>query len=320
MKQIKFEVYAILNFLIKIVGFLIYFPCCLLLIGLTIEILNKFGRVQGLLLIGILWIIGIFIYFKAKGAFDRLIKQLDVKKQETTESKTILFHSDKIQENKANGDFNTEWLRLAELCKMGDAVAMYDMALLWLNNCSDEEKALIKHYESNTCKETLRDLNEYWKHSGNCSKYEYYMMWIIRAAVYGNLKAKAILDQCSYYKERALIPYKYYVEDETSECFWLSEKYYTAGLCDIIRGKEDCGLIFHKKDGYFEFYYVSYYESADEGGFGSEIEYTSVFYDEFFKQLPIRDDASKEEIMIGLKINEKEREAFWNNQGKNKRQ
>lgn len=213
-----------------------------------------------------------------------------------------------------NENFEKELNRLAELCKMGDAAAMCDMALLWLSDCSNEQRALLQNYESNTCEETLNELWDYMKHHRSFIEFKYYMMWVTRAAVYGNPDAKAILDRCSYYKDHAYIPYKYYVDRRTSQPYWSSNLFYNAGFCDIIRGKEDCGLIFHKDYGYFEFYYVSYYVSPDEDGFGSEIEYESVFYDEFFREIPVRCNAPQEEVLLALKKVEAEREAFWEKQ------
>lgn len=210
-----------------------------------------------------------------------------------------------------NDNFEKERNRLAELCKMGDVAAMYEMALLWLSIFSDEERTFIENYESNTSPETLDALRKCMDH---CTEFEYYTMWIIRAAVYGNPKAKAILDKCSYYKNKAYIPYRYYVGQSTPYPFWSSELFYKAGFCDIIRGMEDCGLIFYKSYGYQKFYYVSDYEPSDEDGFGSETKYSSVFYDEFFREIPVHCDAPHEEVLFGLKKVEAEREAFWTNQ------
>lgn len=211
----------------------------------------------------------------------------------------------------SNGRFEKERNRLADLCKMGDAEAMYEMARLWFSDFSDEERVLIESYESNTSEETLNALRKYMKYN---TKFEYYTMWIIRAAVYGQPKAKAIMDRCSYYKDKAYIPYKYYIERKPTEPFWSSNLFYAAGFCDIIRDKEDCGLTFHKDYGYFEFYYVSYYEPADEDGFGSETEYEYEFYDEFFRKIPVCHNASRKEIILGLKKVENERKAFWKKQ------
>lgn len=210
-----------------------------------------------------------------------------------------------------NETFEKERGRLAELCKMGDAAAMYDLACLWLGAFSQEERLLIQRYEADPTPETLRPLQEYMNQHRGYIKFEYYTMWVIRAVVYGHPKAKAILDRCPYYKDKAYIPYKFYTASRTTEPFWSSDLFYKAGFCDVIRGSEDCGLSFHRDDGYFDFYYVSDYEPPDEDGFGSETEYTSVFYDEFFRKIPVRCNATHQEVLLGLKKVEAAREAFW---------
>ena len=316
MKRIDFNIYTITLVIIKIIGFLIFLVGWFLLVGLTIGIITENGRIRGGLLVAILWGISAVIYHKTRSVFEHLINRLVVKQSEKSNLKHKLLHLELFKEKDLNDNFDMERTRLAKLCKMGDITAMYDMALLCLRNCSDKEKILIENYESNTCEETLNELKKFMNHHQGSRMCEFYMMWIIRAAVYGNLKAKKILDRCLYYKDKAYIPYEYYVECKTSKSYWSSESFYKAGLCDIIRGKEDCGLIFHKDEGYFEFYFVSYYEPPDDDGFGSEVEYTSVFYDEFFNRLPVGYDASRKEIEFGLKKIEEEREIFWREHSK----
>ena len=194
---------------------------------------------------------------------------------------------------------------------MGDASAMYGMACLILKNLPSEPRDLILAYESDPSNETQSALWTYMDSHRTSYETNYYMMWMIRAALYGNEKAAAVLEKCFIYKTLAFIPYKLYVYDRASEPFWSSEMFYDAGFCDIIRKKEDCGLVIHKKLGYIEFYYVSYYEPPDEDGFGSETEYESVYYDEFFRRLPLRSNATADEILRALKKADVEREAYW---------
>lgn len=203
---------------------------------------------------------------------------------------------------------------LAKLCKMGDASAMYGMACLILENLPFEPRDLILAYESDPCKETQSALWTYMDCHRASSEPNYYMMWMIRAALYGNEKAATVIESCYIYKILAFIPYKLYVSTPTAEPFWSSEMFYDAGFCDIIRKKEDCGLVIHKKLGYIEFYYVSDYEPPDEDGFGSETTYESVYYDEFFKRLPICSNATADDIHQALKKAEAEREAYWKGQ------
>ena len=208
----------------------------------------------------------------------------------------------------------TECKRLAELCKMGDAEAMYDMARLWLSALSDEKKMSVENYERNPSQENWEAL----PHDRGTSKFQIHVMWLIRAALYGNPKAKDIFDRCDFYNYcSAFIPYGYYVKpySENSMPFVYSDLFYDAGLCDMIRGKGPrCILTFYRNDGYFKVSYISYYEPPDDEGFGSESEYDEVFYDEFFRAIPVRTNAPREEVLAALKDIEAEREAYWEKQ------
>ena len=53
-----------------------------------------------------------------------------------------------------------DYIELAELCKLGDIVAMYDMAQFFYNLCTGEEQELIKNYEMNPCDATENKLRE----------------------------------------------------------------------------------------------------------------------------------------------------------------
>lgn len=209
--------------------------------------------------------------------------------------------------------FEYERNRLAELCKMGDVVAMYDMALHLLSNCTDEQKALVYKYESNPCEKTKHAISEYICSHKSFYDFEYYMMWVVRAAIYGNEKAGALLNKCDYYRFQAYIPEEYYDNNKrlTSRHFSLSDELYKIGFCDMIMGKTGCDLCFRKDLGYFQFAYVSDYLPPDDDGFGSETDYEHIYFDEFFKRIPVPPDASEEEVLLGLKKVEAEREAFW---------
>lgn len=203
-------------------------------------------------------------------------------------------------------------LLLGAKCKMGDVEAMYEMAKFWFDSISEEEQTIIVNYELNPSQNTLDALREYIGIYGH-HEFKYYAMWLIRAAVYGHPTAKAVLNRCPYYKEAAYIPYKYYTEPKTSKSFWVSNLLYKAGINEIIREQLDCWLVFYKDYGYFKFRYSSYYEPPDEDGFGSETEYESVFYDEFFRKIPVDCNASQEEVLLGLKKLDSERDEYWSN-------
>lgn len=218
----------------------------------------------------------------------------------------------KPEAEQTNDPFVIERNRLAELCKMGDVAAMYAMAELMLTSCPEPAQAAIQQYESDPCEEAIMSLDEYVKAEDNdAKKLKYYMMWIVRAAVYGHEKAKELLDKCAYYKEHAYIPYKHYVKEDSQLPIWPINDLYDAGLCDMIRDEEGCQLYFDQSVEYIRLIYASYSCSADDDGFGAETVYESVFFDEFFKRIPILRDPIKNETVFGLEQVKAEREAFW---------
>lgn len=133
---------------------------------------------------------------------------------------------------------------------------------------------------------------------------------MLRASMYGNKTAGNILSKCGFYKEEAYLTDKDYVE----MCdIWSSNRLYDGGFCDVIRGEEDCRLIPRKNMRVFEFMYCSYYCPPDSDGFGSEKEFSSQYYDEFFMKLDIKSEAP-EEILAALRRNEEIRKSYWNTQ------
>ena len=97
------------------------------------------------------------------------------------------------------------FVSMTELCKMGDIVAMYEMALYIYNSFNDECRHLLCNYETNPSRETLVSLSEYMnKHKRNAITMQYYMMWLVRSAMYGYEPARKIIDRCSFYKENQI--------------------------------------------------------------------------------------------------------------------
>lgn len=199
---------------------------------------------------------------------------------------------------------------LAQLCKMGDIIAMIDMAYYFRDRCSEPLRQLLDAYELRPVKENEFRLIAYLgEHPQDENTAEVYMMWLVRAALYGNEEAQMQIDRCPAYKWKAYIPYRMLTGEGSSFIkFWSSASLWKMGLIDMERGRTDCSLLFNMKRGYFVFEYVSDYEPPDEDGFGAEWEYEDIYYDEFFCRIPTK---SKEEISQQQLILEKARDVYW---------
>lgn len=145
-------------------------------------------------------------------------------------------------------------------------------------------KELLDAYEATPVQQNEDAIENYLDvHSRERSTVTAYMMWLVRAAVYGNGNANLLVENCLYYQRKATIPYTFYTgQASQSISIWESDSLWSIGVIDMVRGKTDCRITFCREKGYYDFTYVDSYESADETGFGSEWEYESVYYNEFF--------------------------------------
>lgn len=117
-------------------------------------------------------------------------------------------------------------------------------------------------------------------------------MWLLRAAVYGNVEAqervREAIKQNNRFLETSLIPYGHFIPDRRANwhigsfpgqylnavgllAFQPKESYLIAGI-DSHRAM----LIWREAD----------YEPADEDGFGAETYYDMFYLDEFFQPIP----------------------------------
>ena len=204
-------------------------------------------------------------------------------------------------------------LILAKLCQMGDIVAMYDMAMYFYNKCNQEQKNALKNYEQNPCENTRKGISFYITEESreNAIDMRFYMMWLIRASVYGNGKAKEITDKCTYYYELSDFPLETVKRHLgiTLETNFL----YKAGFLDkgIISDEDDTYLEYHKGLSYFKL------EEIYVDGYDRETYYR--YYDEFFMEIdciPHRCAVHNEieQIIEKMERNEKKREQFWKTQ------
>lgn len=173
-------------------------------------------------------------------------------------------------------------VQLAEACKGGDASAMRKMAELVYRHCEAQMKRLLERYEADPTP----------KHAASVQKNrtlmgEAYMMWLIRADLYGDAEVGEKLDKYPIYKELAFIPHDMMLGEKAHDIsFWNSGTLHDIGFIDVPDGYTDCTLRYDADKKIFKLSYVSNYLPSDEDGFGAEYEYDYIFFDEFFCILP----------------------------------
>lgn len=92
-----------------------------------------------------------------KGLFSNMIKLFpDIRR-----FRQVSFVSELSKKTQIEDNFEKERNRLAELCKMGDTVAMYDIAHLFLGRCTDEQKEMVNKYESCPNEESQAEFEAY---------------------------------------------------------------------------------------------------------------------------------------------------------------
>lgn len=179
-------------------------------------------------------------------------------------------------------------VKLAEQCKNGDVVAMKGMSAFFRSRCKPSLAELLDQYEANPNGENEQAVQKYLNrnfHEMNIAKA--YMMWMVRAALYGDEAAANQIERWPFYKWYAFIPYKMMIgKDRSWMNIWASNFLYQVGLIDFPSHYEDCGIEYDPQRKCYIFSYVSNYIPPDEEGFGAEWEYTDIYFDEFFRRLP----------------------------------
>lgn len=205
---------------------------------------------------------------------------------------------------------NPKLKELAYLCKMGDITAMLEMAYFFRDCCEKPLRELLDAYEQNPVQQNEDMVDQYLTKSNSevVRTVKAYVMWLVRAALYGNGRAGMLLERCPYYKKRSYIPYAVLIGDGY-ESIWDSDSLWETGMIDMVRGCTDCRLELYREKGYFELWYVDHYYPPDDDGFGAEYEYASAYYNEFFCRIPVKEE---KEISRQMMLLEKEREAYWN--------
>lgn len=211
---------------------------------------------------------------------------------------------------------NPEVVYLAKLCKMGDMAAMMDMAEFFRNRCTEPLLKLLEQYETEPAWQTETLIEEYFKYHSHEEKTAMgYMMWLSRAALYGNSKADDLLEHLPYYKKKPYVSYDMMTgKSIRPKKIWASAFLWKAGIMDMVPDYEDCRIFFHREKGYFVFSYVNSYIPPDEYGFGAEWDEARIYFDEFFCRLAVK---STNEIPDELRRLEQVREEYWRKSGQN---
>lgn len=207
-----------------------------------------------------------------------------------------------------------EVIRLARLCKMGDMVAMMDMAEFFRSRCTEPLLYLLEQYEGEPTGQKESLIEDYLTHHSHEEKTVMgYMMWLSRAALYGNPEAENLLEPLAYYKRKPYISYDMMTgKSIRPKNVWASNFLWKAGIMDMVPDYEDCSIFFHREKGYFIFSYVNFYIPPDEYGFGAEWSEARIYFDEFFCRLTAR---SANEIPDELRRLEQVREEYWQESG-----
>ncbi len=174
---------------------------------------------------------------------------------------------------------------LAESCKAGSAASMKEMAYFFRNRCTQPLIDLLNRYEENPSADLERTIDEYLrKNFYEENTAAAYMMWLVRAAYYGDQQTGQFLSKYPYYKRKAFIPQIMLEEDHEID-IWASNFLYKVGFIDVVERYEDCSLRFDSRRRQYILIYVSDYDPADDDGFGAEWKYGKIYFDEFFNRI-----------------------------------
>lgn len=181
-------------------------------------------------------------------------------------------------------------VQLAERCKEGDVSSMGQMASFLRSRCTPPLIELMNRYEADPVQENEIAIQNYLRSNSHEKRTaEGYMMWLVRAALYGDAEVSTQLEQWPFYRQFAYIPYDMMTgKGSHSFSLWASSFLYEIGFIDVPDDYEDCRLSYNVDERYFDLRYVSFYIPPDEDGFGAEWEYDDIYFDEFFRRLPAK--------------------------------
>lgn len=222
-------------------------------------------------------------------------------------------------------ELHPQAMKLSQQCKMGDTSAMMELALYYKGLCEPEIRGLLDAYERQPDQESQQRLKSRMIQFDGVLPAEAYIMWLLRAARFGDERAQEQVDRLPYYVSYSTAVRSGYHQEfprylpfrSLLGCFCRNSEYPAWGGClrnagfpdlpDVGSGGEST-IIFWPSPGIYIFRYKSDYIPADEYGFGEESDYTSLWFDEFFCPIAVQD---QEKLPAQLEQLDRVREQYW---------
>lgn len=217
-------------------------------------------------------------------------------------------------------------VELSQRCKMGDTSAMLELARSYKDRCGPELQELLDAYERQPDQDRRQRLRtRMTRNSDSVLHAEAYIMWLLRAARFGDERAQEQIDRLPEYaaygaKARSgyhqafprYLPFRsllgHFCKDSEYPAWGGCIR--AAGFPDVPDVKSGAGstIVFWPSPGIYIFSCETDYIPADECGFGAESERASFWFDEFF--CPIADQ-DPEKLPAQLEQLDRAREEYW---------
>ena len=180
---------------------------------------------------------------------------------------------------------------LAPMCQMGSTSAMRNMARLFLKQCTPPLKMALAQYEDDPTISNETAIKNLLKQEGPENSASLYMMWLIRAAFYGDKELAQKIENWPFYKTEAYLPYamltgekKIHLNISHGNCLR------KAGFIGIPHRLDKGGLTFDSERGVYTIVYLKGFIPWDEDGFGAEWDYGELYFDAFFRRIRVKSE------------------------------
>ncbi|MFI3141465.1 MAG: hypothetical protein R3Y27_04045 [Clostridia bacterium] len=206
---------------------------------------------------------------------DFLNKQ-KVKMENEREQERIKKEEEKVQ----------HYAKCCEECQLGNAEYMYHMSEYFYRELDRDIQKFFWVYLDNIKNDEVR--THFFRLSvEEQSQLTACATWIVRAAYYENETATMLLEKHPNLNTVAFFNMDFYTGKTRDKSFWSSKDLHEMGFVNVNSCFEDCVLNLWqtKSSKYYSLRYVSYYCPRDDDGYGEEIEYDYIKYDEFFNKI-----------------------------------
>lgn len=180
---------------------------------------------------------------------------------------------------------------LAPMCQIGRVRAMRKMATLFFKHCKPSLRTALKQYESNPTISNEAAIKKLLKQEEPENNANLYMMWLIRAAFYGDKELAQKIENWPFYKTAAYLPYemltgekKIHLNISHGNCLR------KAGFIGIPHRLDEGGLTFDSERGIYTLIYLKDFIPWDEDGFGAEWDYGELYFDAFFRRIRVKSE------------------------------